>query len=177
MLDLSEQAITGLTTVVIATLTTLAMNWINWKLNRQTFSSTVEARIEGLFDRLVEYRLKHPEVLKLSRNWTPDCLTKVYAQTSEEDKAWAIYVGYVDLCIGYCNAALMARRRGRLSRDIYSSQYEPLMKLLISEHFPVIRQFAREGGFVSSGLSDYIKDQRRRGWNWEVEFQNMDKVR
>jgi len=161
----------------VISLVSLMLGIFNWRQTRHAFMASTEARIEDLYDRLMDYRLKHPEVFRLSRRWTPECLTKIYRQCDEEDRSWAIYIGYVELCISYCNAALVGRKRGRLSKEIYRSQYEPLMKLLITEHFSVIQQLTREGGFVSSGLSEFIKEQRRQGWNWELEYQNMDKVR
>ncbi len=124
----------------------------------------------------MDYRLKHPEVFRLSRAWTPECLTKLYRQENDEERAWAIYVGYVELCISYCNAVLYARKRGQLEADIYTTHHEPLVKMLITEHFPIMRQFTQEG-FASTAIAEFIAQESKRGWNWEDVYSSMDKVR
>ena len=169
-------AIIGASVALLAALASLIVGLINWRHNRQAFSAAVESRIEDLYDRLMDYRLKHPEVLKLSRKWTPDCILKIYSQATDEERSWAIYIGYVELCISYCNAVLIGRRRGRLATDIYRMQHEPLMKLLLTEHYPAIRQLTREGGFVSSGIARFMQDSNKQGWDWQAMFDRHDKA-
>lgn len=162
---------------LFSALITLGNALILWRQNRRTYGAAREARLEDMYDRLMDYRLKHPEVFKLSRQWKPECLTKIYALETEECRQWAIYIGYVELCISYCNATLHAWKRRQIDLGVYRSQHEPLVRLLITEHFPIIRPLAREGGFVSSGIASYIARLRKEGWDWEREYENMDKVR
>ncbi len=147
-----------------------------WRQARLTYLSNREARIEDLYDRLMDYRLKHPEVFRLSRGWTPECLTKIYTQVDEVEKDWAIYVGYVELCISYCNVVLYAQRRRQLDADVYASHHQPLVKMLITEHFPIMHQFSQQG-FASTAIADFIVRERKLGWNWEEVYATMDQVR
>ncbi|MFM1814277.1 MAG: hypothetical protein RLZ98_972 [Pseudomonadota bacterium] len=163
---------------LVAALFSLAIGLLSWRLSHRTYSASRETRLEDLYDRLMDYRLKHPEVLVLSRKWQPECLTMVYSQRNPEEREWAIYMGYVELCISYCNAVLHARHQRQLDRTVYTSQHEPLIRLLLTEHYPIIRQLTREGGFVSSRISGFIEEtSRRKGWDWEAEYRQLDQVR
>lgn len=161
---------------LLAAVISLWIGLINWRQSRRSYMATRETRIEELYDRLMDYRLKHPEVLRLSRLWQPECLTKIYSQASEEEKLWTYYFGYVELCTSFCNATLQAQRRGEIDDDVHRVQYEPLMRLLITEHFPVIRQLTKEAKFTSGAISEFVATTRKRGWNWELEYDNIDKV-
>lgn len=169
-------AMIGAAVALLAALTSLFVGLINWRHNRQAFSAAVETRIEDLYDRLMDYRLKHPEVLRLSRHWKPECISQIYSQSSEEERAWAIYLGYVELCISYCNAVLVGRKRARLSSDVYRMQHEPLMKLLLTEHYPAMRQLTRDGGFVSAGIRNFMQEMQSKGWDWQAAHERLDKV-
>lgn len=176
---LQHPAIVGaLVAACISVMLAVPTLWISlktWRQNRLSYFSGRESRIEDLYDRLMDYRLKHPEVLKLSRRWERECLTKIYSQSNEDERAWAIYFGYVELCISYCNVTLFARKRSQLDPEVYRTQHEPLVKLLISEHFPIMQQLTQEG-FASSIIAEFIVEMRKRGWEWEKQYEKMDKV-
>lgn len=162
---------------LIAATISLVIGIINWRQSHRTYQAARETRIEDLYDRLMDYRLKHPEVFALSRSWKPECITKIYSQVNESEKSWAIYIGYVELCISYCNAVLHAWKRGQLDRTVYKAQHEPLMKLLLTEHYPIVRQLTREGGFVSGSIAEFLQAMRKKGWDWELEYSCIDQVR
>lgn len=167
-------ALIGAGVGLLAAVMSLIIGVINWRQTKRAYSATIETRIEGLYDRLMDYRLKHPEVFRLSRLWGPECLAKIYSQVDDKERQWAIYVGYVELCISYCNATLQAYRRGHLKADVYRSQHERLVRLLVTEHFPIMQQLTQDG-FASSLIRNYIDEQRGYGWDWERRYQLMDK--
>lgn len=160
-------ALIGATVAFVAAIASLWVGILNWRQSRRSYGSTVHARIEDLYDRLVDYRLKHPEVFRLSRSWQPACIAKIYSQSDDEEKTWVVYFGYVELCVSFCNATLHARNRGLLDSVIYRDQLEPLVKLLVTEHLPAIKQITDEG-FASKTLVQFIAEMRQRGWNWPV---------
>jgi hypothetical protein len=168
--------VSALSTAVLAAFVAMIVAYVNLRQTKRAYSSSIEARLEGLYDRLMDYRLKHPEVFKLSRSWTRDCLTKIYLQSNDEERSWAIYVGYVELCISYCNAVLLAQRRRLLAKQVYTSQHEPLVRMLITEHFPIIHQFTSEG-FGSSAIAEFISRERANGWKWEDVYSTMHQPR
>lgn len=172
----TPEFVSALSTAALAAIVALIVAYVNSRQTRRTYSSSIETRLEGLYDRLMDYRLKHPEVFKWSRSWTRDCLTKIYLQSNDEERNWAIYVGYVELCISYCNAVLLARNRRLLAKQVYVSQHEPLVRMLITEHFPIIHQFSSEG-FASKAIAEFISRERVNGWKWEDIYATMDQPR
>jgi hypothetical protein len=137
-------------------------------MTRRMQRAEIHREISILYDRLMEVRLAHPEMLDLSRTWTSGNLERIYHQTSAEDREWARYYTYVELCLGFCNAVLYARSERHLPRDAYEGQYEPLVKLLLTEHYPILRELLEAGGEY---ISLYVKELRRElgqaGWDWE----------
>jgi hypothetical protein len=176
MIDATYGPLIAASVALLAAAMSLWIGVINWRQTRRSYTSSKEARIEGLYDRLMDYRLKHPEVFRLSRLWKAECLSKIYSQVDQDEKLWAFYFGYVELCISYCNATLQAKKNGEIADNLYRTQYEPLMKLLITEHFPIISQLIREGKFISGAISEFVARTRKRGWNWEREHDNLDKI-
>ena len=85
---LQQPAIVGaLVAASVSLLLAIPTVWISlniWRQNRLTYFSNREARAEDLYDRLMDYRWKHPEVFRLSRTWQPECLSKIYTQANDD---------------------------------------------------------------------------------------------
>jgi hypothetical protein len=136
-------------------------------LTRRMQRAEIHREISGLYDRLMEVRLDHPEMLELGHSWTPGNLERVYRQGSAEDREWARYYTYVELCLGFCNAVLYARSKRLLTRDAFAGQYEPLVKLLLTEHYPILRDLLEAGGeYLSVNLKRLWHEAREAGWDW-----------
>jgi hypothetical protein len=122
---------------------------------------------------MVDYRLQHPEVLSLASRWTPECWEAVYDQRNAEERAWALYYGYVELCISYCNAVLHARDTGLLDHDVYDSEHELLIRLLLAEHYRILSTIVRPDGYVAKYLVEHIEYLRNSGWDWQAEHERL----
>ena len=119
---------------------------------------------------MVDYRLQRPEILSLARRWNDDCFSLIYDQTGPDGDAWAIYYGYVELITFYANSVLHASAHHLIDRDLYESQHEPLIKLLLAEHYPILHEIIHPDGYVTRYLVDHVDELLRTGWNWEEAY-------
>jgi hypothetical protein len=146
-----------------------------WNARHQHLGRQTEAyrTIHELYDRVVQVRIDRPELLALAHKWQTSCMRKVYEQANTEDRDWAVYYTYAELCIGFCNAVLQARDRGLMPRSEFEAQWAHLVKLVITEHFPIIGDFLKEQKFVSSYLRDFVSERQDKGWNWGREHASL----
>jgi len=170
-----------MTTVVsiiaaVAAIASVIVSTTSFFYVRKSQKTSVYQHVSGLYDKLVGFRIDHPEVLSLSRRWDQEKMVKVYRPTSDEDKDWARYFTYVELCIGYCNAVLHARNKKFMEKDDYLNQHEPLMKLLLTEHNPLIESLVIEKEFISKYIQDFRKDLEEKGWNWKERYRYIDRI-
>ena len=135
--------------------------------------SRAQKEVGDLYDQMVKFRTEHPEVLRLSRNWTHDCWSKIYRQSNPDDIAWVIYYNFVELCLGYCNAVLFSKHW--ISRSSYQNHHRPLIKLLLTEHNPIIEDLLQEGTYISPSIGKFRKELEREGWNWRKEHMKLAK--
>lgn len=77
------------------------------------------------YGKLMDFRTSHPEVLALSRKWEASKMKCAYEQVTPEDRQWAIYYCYVELCIAYCNAVLYAWTQKLLDKNAYDNEEAP----------------------------------------------------
>ena len=133
---------------------------------------SLRSTVGGLYDRLVDYRERHPNVLRLSRQWKPECIASVYGQEDEEGREWALYYGYVELVIGYCNNVIIARKE-LISCGIYECYHRRLARLLITENLPCIQDLLGRERYVSALIGDFIQDEEKSGWNWTKENERL----
>ncbi len=142
-----------------------------WMLRHRRLVQETEAyrAISELYDRVVQAKLQRPELLPLARRWSAARMRGAYEQLTDEDRDWAIYSTYTEVCIGFCNAVLQARSRGLMPKHEFEAQWEPLVKFVITEHYPMIRDLLKEAKFVSSYLTDFVDELRTAGWDWERE--------
>lgn len=100
-------------------------------------------------------------------------MKKIYEEDSDNGNQWTHYYGYVELCIGYCNAVLYARKSNLIDRLSFNSQHKDLMKLLLTEHSPIIEDLCREGKYISILIRRFRQEMRDQGWNWEEQHRRL----
>jgi hypothetical protein len=143
---------------------------------RRTKRGETQRLLSDQYDRLVRYRIEHPEVLPLSRRWRNTHIGLAYGQDSPEAREWATYYTYTELCIGYCNSVLYAKQRNLIDEVAYTAQHEPLVKLLITEHWPFFADLLVQRKYISSFIADYVDAQRKAGWDWLAEHRLIDSL-
>ena len=117
----------------------------------------------------MSFRESHPEVLALGFRWKPENFERIYSQEHKDDRQWALYYTYVELTLGFCNAVAYASRRGLLDRSGYENHYRSLMRLLLTEHQPIISGMVRSKRYVSTFVQDFWSGAEADGWQWEAE--------
>jgi len=148
---------------------------VAWLLFRLGLQAETHRHVGELYDKLVDYRKEYPEVLSLARLWRPEYLTRVYHQRSDEDRQWAMYYGYAELVLGYCTQVLVTRGCALAGRA-YTQHHHGLVKLLLTEHYPIVKQLAAPGGYASPLIARFIERQRAQGWDWESRHSALDRV-
>ncbi len=171
--EMNEQIVAALVAAVVSAIVSLAVALVQMRQNKDSLRSQVQQDIRAKYDKMLDYRLQRPEVLALARRWQPECWEALYTQATEEGKVWVIYYGYVELCIFYCNAVLYAKDKKAIDLAIYESEHEPLIRLLLAEHYPILSAIAQPGGYVSKYLVEHIKTLRQKGWDWEGEYKRL----
>lgn len=128
--------------------------------------------ITAKYDALVAYRLQHPEVLSLARRWSSDNWAEIYAPQAPGDHSWAIYYGYVELMTLYASAVLFARENRLICEDLFVRQHEPLIRLLLAEHYPILSEITRPGAYVTDYLVQHL-DRLRATWDWKAAHDRL----
>jgi hypothetical protein len=155
---------------IAATIVVAIVSVVSVIITVVTVRSQAERQVGDLYDQLVQFRIAHPEVMSLSRRWEPECLARVYAPQQQVDTNWVVYYSYVELCLGYCNAVLSARRAWRLGGGSFTHYHKQLVTLILTEHNPIVEHLLTKGGFVSRYIIDFRKELQREGWNWREKF-------
>ncbi|MCK5055439.1 MAG: hypothetical protein KAT34_02210 [Candidatus Aminicenantes bacterium] len=159
----------------IAALLSALFSLISFIQIRKNQKVSTFSEISALYDQLIGFRINHPEVLSLSRKWNSDMLGIIYKQANKKNKEWVKYYTFVELCIGYCNAVLHARKRKLIDKDTYENQHKPLVKLLLTEHNPIISDIIQERKYISPYIESFRQSLRKEGWNWEKEYEELAK--
>lgn len=170
---MSEQLTAALVAAVVSAVVALAVALAQLRQTKDSERNHVQRDIGAKYDRMVDYRLQRPEVLALARRWNHDCFAAIYDQTGPDGPAWAIYYGYVELVIFYCNAVLSARAKGLLNLDLYVSEHESLIRLLLAEHYPILSVIVRPGGYVTNYLVEHVAGLTAGGWDWKAAYANL----
>jgi hypothetical protein len=174
---MGEQVVAVLVAAFVSALVSLAVAVVQLRQRKASQRIQIQQEINAKYDKMVDYRLQHPDVLSLSRRWRPDCFTRIYDQKTEDDRSWAIYYGYVELIISYCHSVLYAMdgTERLIDPDFYRTEHEPLIRLLLAEHYPILAQIARPGAYVSKYLVNHIQHLKAAGWNWEASHADLVK--
>ena len=170
---MGEQLIAGLVAAVVSAIVALAVAMAQLRQGKQSQRAQMQLEITSKYDRMVDYRLQQPKVLGLARRWKPKCFDWIYDHTGPDQDAWAIYYGYVELITFYCSAVLYARAKRLLDAEVYESQHEPLIRLLLAEHFPIFSSIIRPDGYVSQYLVRHLQELEASGWDWETEYASL----
>ena len=135
-----------------------------------TIRTQAYKEVNDRYDQMVKFRVDHPEVFHLARDWSPRFWHKIYDSKHPENVQWVIYYNYVELCLGYINSVLGSRRY--LTIAAYEHHHKYLVKLIIAEHNPMI-----EGLLKDSYISPHIKQFRKKlesdGWDWSLEHRKL----
>jgi hypothetical protein len=145
----------------------VAVALLAYSFSRQSQRAEMQREIGHLYDRVVDFRTDHPEVLVLSRSWSEAAFSALYRQGSDQDRAWTIYYNYAELCCGFCNAVLYGRWIGLLDQHAYDRQYKLLVKLLLTEHYPYI-QSVFHGKYLSPQIIEFVHRMEKEGWDWSA---------
>ena len=114
-----------------------------YRSSRQQSHANLQREIGNLYDKVTTFRETHIEVMVLSRHWTDSCFEAIYRQESSEDKAWALYYAYVELCIGFVNSVLYGRHIGLLDEPAVNNQFKHLINLILTENYPFVASAAK----------------------------------
>lgn len=161
----------GAAIAVVAALVSAAFAILGYWLSLRSSLIQAHREIGECYNRLLAFRSAHPEVLGMSRDWQPKHLMAAYGQ-APSDRRWDYYHIYVELCIGFCNAVEYAKRRGALDTVSYDLQYLPLVKLLLTEHYPCVSTLL-SGDYVSPMLRDLVTRQEIGGWRWQEQHREL----
>jgi hypothetical protein len=134
--------------------------------SRQSQKAEIHREIEHSYDKLMDFRSEHPEVLAMSREWTEACFKSLYGQSAKESKPWVIYYTYVELCLGFINIVLFGKDIKILDRRAYQNHYKPLILLLLSEHYPYVNSII-QGHYLSQYIKKFISVEEAAGWSWQ----------
>lgn len=129
--------------------------------------------VSDLYDQVIRFRVEHPEVVALARQWKPGHFAKVYGPGDPADRPLVIYHAYVELCLSYCNATLLAWRGNRLSDTRFYGYHRLLMKQMLTENNPIIEDLLARGKYVSTHLVDFRQSLDVENWNWREEHQQL----
>jgi hypothetical protein len=128
---------TDLLSLVIAVtgvLTSALLALMAYVLNRQSQRASIHRSIGDLYEKLMDFRAAHPEVMALVRKWNDGYFASIYGQNKPKDKQWVIYYTFAELGLGFSNTVLYGRKNKSLDRHAYDNHYKPLIRLLLTEH-------------------------------------------
>jgi hypothetical protein len=157
---------------VTGVLTSGLLAYLAYSLNRQSARANSQRSIGILYDQLMNFRAAHPEVMRLCYQWKRENHDLIYRQATEEDREWALYYTYVEYMGGFVNAVLYGRKNRLLDRLAYDGHYEPLVKLLLTEHYPFIAS-SMQNVYLSALIREYVQQAERAGWNWEEKHKAL----
>lgn len=164
-------------TLLISLVTALggAFAWfMAWQERKRSQRNEAYRAVHQLYDQMVHQRFEHPEFLMSARDWNDDRMAMVYRQTDEQERTWARYYTYVELCIGFANAVLQAHDAGSMGDDEFNKQWKRLVRLVVAEHYPIIHGFIAEGPYVSDYLRDFIVEQQTApDWDWTEAHERL----
>ena len=154
----------GCAVLLSAVVLLVVFAYLSFVQSRQDQKTAAEKQVNNLSKKIIDYQTEHPGITSLSGKWKPDIIDRVYNQSSEKDKQWAIYYTFVELCIGCCNTVLHAWNRKLLDKNSFINQHEPFIKQLFRKHRLIIDDMVRREKYISN----YIKDFRQNNGNFDI---------
>mgnify|MGYP001228348923 CR=1 FL=1 len=164
-------SIVGAFVSVSSAVVAVIFGWLSIRNARLSTYAQTENEVETIYSNMVDFRVSHPVVMSLSRAWKPDKFSSVYNQGDEtDDSQWVTYYSYAELCIGYCNMVLAAWYQGRMEKSSFLDHHRPLVKLLLTENYPLVENLISTGGkYLSNHIQSFVAEMSSEGWNWEQE--------
>lgn len=145
--------------------------------SRKNQKTSTYNKINETYNKIITFRIEHPEVLSLSRKWNPGIMPRIYEQNNEEDKQWVVYYTFVEMCNEYCNEVLIGWIDCLLDDESFFNQYEPLVRLLQTEHNLLVNDLLRESHYISKLIKDYRQLMQEKGlWCWDDKFKDVTKI-
>src|ERR1700690_1146589 len=86
---------------IIGTVISALLAYLSYSLNKQSQRASMQRSIEDIYDKMVNYRAEHPEVMKLCYRWNNDSFDAIYRQRNGEEVQWGNYYNYVELVSGF----------------------------------------------------------------------------
>jgi len=142
--------------------------------NKNSSRLSLAQKASDSYNLMVTYRFKYPEVLRFSKLWEEENWAKIYLQKEKEDISWVHYYSYTELCLDYCNSILIARNEKIFDKKRFKNHHEKLLKLIITEHYPIIKSMVNAEKFISPMIGEFIQEyEKKYGWNWEEEHRKL----
>jgi len=169
--------IIGATVSIVSAIIASLFGWLsirNAKLSQHAFA---EKEAADAYERMISFRVKHPYVLRLSRQWEQGNFNKVHLQKSlQDDEKWVVYYSYFELCISFCNIVLAAWYQGRMDNNSFEKHYEPLIKLVLTEHNPIIEDIVNpKAKYVSYYIQKFRTQMDNNNWDWKENHEMLVK--
>lgn len=158
--------------VVIASASAIAafVSWMYARNERKLAQQTDAYRaVSDYYAKIIELKLGEPRYLVCARDWNPKRMQSIYKLEGDSDELWARYYTYVEVCIGCVNAILQAHDRKLMGDGEFEKQWEPLARLIVAEHYPIIASFSREvkkdeDQYLSAYLRGYLAKRAPEEW-------------
>lgn len=140
--------------------------FLAYSLNRQAEHAQTQRSISDSYQRLIDFRSQHPEVMQLSHLWTNECFEKLYAHPKTENTRWVYYYTYVELCFRFISAVLYGKKSKLLDKGLFEAEYKPLVKLLLTENDPLVASLLPQAKYISSYIKAFRLELEKEGWDW-----------
>lgn len=142
---------------------------LTWVIARKSHSIDTREQLREAYLRMMAFRAEHPHVMHLARIYNPQVWSAMYGEDDESRKEWIEYYTYLEHCLIYGNLVLASHR---LISPYYGLQSEPLVRLLLAEHYPAISDLIHEE-YVSMLIRQYILAQAAAGRDWQLEHEQL----
>lgn len=162
---MSNEAL-SLVVAVTGVLTSALIAYLAYSLNRQSQRTAIHRSIGDLYEKLMDFRSDHPEVMSLAGQWNDDCFKSMYSQSSPKDKQWVIYYAFAELVLSFSNTVLYGYKSKALDAYAYENHYKPLIRLLLTEHYPFM-QCVKDGPYLSLLVKRFLTETENEGWDWQ----------
>jgi len=159
---------------VVSAIVAIALGVWTARQTKQAQQVAAYRAVHDLYDRMVQLKFDNPDFLLQAREWKQSKMGSVYDADDLEHAEWSRYYTFVELCIGFANAVLQARSAGLMGTAEYEKQWERLVRLVVTEHYPIISGFLGEGPYVSQYLRDYINSTSlEAAWDWDKRHHTL----
>ena len=157
---------------VTGVVTSGLLAYLAYSLNRQSQRAAIHRSLGNIYEQLMRFRTEHPGVMGMSGDWTEKCFHTLYFQKGKTGHRWVVYYTYAELVLDFSNTVLYGWKSHILERRAYEQHYKPLVRLLLTEHYPFIKT-AINGPYLSALVRDFVHEEEQRDWNWEKRRQSL----